>query len=74
MNLTHASLLQALIVLDVHSRDVLANLVDKNVTSECDFNWISQVRYYWEASTVTRLTSVILTYGSEQFSLDNKQL
>ncbi|EDW73522.2 uncharacterized protein Dwil_GK16602 [Drosophila willistoni] len=39
---------EALIVLDVHARDVVKYLTDMDVANIQDFDWISQLRYYWK--------------------------
>lgn len=38
------AVLSALIVIEVHAKDVAAKLVEENVTSMNDFEWISQLR------------------------------
>lgn len=37
----------ALIVIDVHARDVCKILAESNVTDEQDFDWISQLRSFF---------------------------
>ena len=37
-----------LCVLDVHSRDTCQMLVDTGISSPDDFDWLSQLRYYWK--------------------------
>lgn len=38
------SVLSALIVIEVHAKDVAANLVEEGISSVNDFEWISQLR------------------------------
>uniref|UniRef100_A0A1Y1JUH1 Dynein heavy chain linker domain-containing protein n=1 Tax=Photinus pyralis TaxID=7054 RepID=A0A1Y1JUH1_PHOPY len=58
--------LGALVVLDVHARDVLSELIDLKVKGITDFQWLSQIRYYWEDNQMaTRMINSTLMYGYE---------
>lgn len=41
---------EALVTLDVHSKDVLAELHREQVVKNTDFRWLCQLRYYWMVS------------------------
>ncbi|XP_026815944.1 dynein heavy chain 7, axonemal-like [Rhopalosiphum maidis] len=58
--------LGALIVIDVHARDVVDDLANKNIRKTNDFGWISQLRYYWiEENLFTSMINASLNYGYE---------
>ncbi|XP_008571629.1 PREDICTED: dynein heavy chain 3, axonemal [Galeopterus variegatus] len=58
--------LGALTVIDVHARDVVAKLSEDRVSDLNDFQWISQLRYYWEARDVhVRMITTEAFYGYE---------
>jgi len=58
--------LGALIVIDVHARDVINLLKDEGVNNVTDFEWISQLRYYWEDElVVARMITSRMEYGNE---------
>ncbi|XP_012645608.2 dynein axonemal heavy chain 3 [Microcebus murinus] len=58
--------LGALTVIDVHARDVVAKLSEDEVSNLNDFQWISQLRYYWEAKNVhVQMITTEALYGYE---------
>jgi dynein heavy chain len=60
------STIQAMMVLDVHNRDVIEELSRSNTNSLQDFEWQSQLRYYWEENEcIVRIIDANFVYGYE---------
>lgn len=60
------SKLSALITIEVHARDVIDQMIKENVGSVHDFEWVSQMRYYWEDNDVkVRQVEASFIYGYE---------
>ena len=63
--------LSALVVLEVHARDVVADLAEKSVPSVEDFDWASQLRYTWDTmddgkeGVTVRMINAAIAYGNE---------
>ncbi|XP_012937339.1 dynein heavy chain 3, axonemal [Aplysia californica] len=57
--------LGALTVIDVHARDVLDNLAKNNIRSSHDFNWLAQMRYYFEKDVMVHMITTEIAYGYE---------
>ncbi|XP_024940673.1 dynein heavy chain 1, axonemal [Cephus cinctus] len=51
-------MLEAVITVEVHARDVLYKLIQERVVNVNDFDWISQLRYYWVDGTDLKVRAV----------------
>ncbi|KAM6927306.1 LOW QUALITY PROTEIN: dynein axonemal heavy chain 1 [Xenentodon cancila] len=60
------AVLSAIIVTEVHAQQVVAKLVEQGVSSISDFEWISQLRYYWTKEDLyVRALNAEFLYGYE---------
>ncbi|XP_076380684.1 dynein axonemal heavy chain 1 [Megalopta genalis] len=60
-------MLEAVITIEVHARDVTYKLIEEGVSNVNDFDWISQLRYYWvdDADLKVRAVNAEFPYGYE---------
>ncbi|XP_060913896.1 dynein axonemal heavy chain 12 [Labrus mixtus] len=58
--------LGALVTIDVHARDVVMDLLEKGISCETDFQWLAQLRYYWNNDNVrVRIINCDVKYAYE---------
>ncbi|MFT7804825.1 dynein heavy chain 12, axonemal [Arapaima gigas] len=58
--------LGALVTIDVHARDVVSDMIQKGVSHETDFQWLAQLRYYWDNDNVrVRIINCDVKYAYE---------
>jgi dynein heavy chain len=58
--------LEALVVMEVHAKDVILELAQKKIDNPLSFDWLAQLRYYWEDGNLhVRATNASLLYGYE---------
>jgi dynein heavy chain len=59
--------LKALVVIDVHARDVVRSLIKKNISNPDDFEWTAQLRYYMDEKELlqVKMVNAVINYGYE---------
>lgn len=58
-------LFRNMVMFTISARDVVATFVEEGVTNPTDFQWLSQLRYYWENDVIVRMITTDCNYGYE---------
>lgn len=67
--------LTTMIIIDVHARDIVDNLVRDSILDEREFEWESQLRFYWDKSVDNckiRQCTGEFDYGYEYMGLNGR--
>jgi dynein heavy chain len=59
--------LSALITIDIHAKDIVTDLKTKRIGNVTQFDWIAQLRYYWEGANdiSVRMVNSSIKFGFE---------
>ena len=71
----HRKKVNTLIIVDVHGRDIVDRFVRDSVMDAKEFDWESQLRFYWEKATDTctiQQCTGQFTYGFEYMGLNGR--
>lgn len=55
----------ALIVIDVHAKDVIGKLVENQISDSNAFEWVSQLRYYWQVDQTEHENCIVKCVATE---------
>jgi dynein heavy chain 1 len=59
--------LEHLIIEHVHQRDVLRDLINKKIASQAKFEWLSQMRFYFDPKCTQLLKQLTIQMANSQF-------
>ncbi|XP_076646690.1 dynein axonemal heavy chain 7 [Halictus rubicundus] len=66
LSIQNRTTLEALVTLDVHSRDLVSSLFEQRVDDATGFAWLAQLRYYWkDDNLVATMINTSLRYAYE---------
>ncbi|KAM9822995.1 dynein axonemal heavy chain 10-like [Syngnathus typhle] len=67
--------INTVLIIDVHARDIVDNFVLNSITNAKEFEWESQLRFYWvqeEDNLLVRQCSATFSYGYEYMGLNGR--